>query len=95
MTGTYPVETSLFIAGGWNLVGLKGRSTRAVSELVAGQQDTIISLWKWQDGNWRISLPAESDTGIAYASSKGFGHLLAINPGEGFWVNASLPLSLP
>lgn len=93
--GTYPEATSVSIAEGWNLVGLKGCSPRTVAALVAGNEEEISSLWKWKGGNWEVSLPAEGDSGIDFANSKGFGHFLAINPGEGFWVNASAPLSLP
>jgi hypothetical protein len=52
-----------------------------------GAQGTFVSVWKWENGTWSVYLPGEQTPG-AYASSKGFGVLAAINPGEGFWVNA-------
>ena len=76
-----PVLTS-----GWNLIGLKGTATISADSLGA-----VISVWKWVDINgakaWAVYIPGDDDKGAAYATSKGFGQLATINPGEGFWVN--------
>jgi hypothetical protein len=56
-----------------------------VAELITGQSG-IVSIWKWENGSWAVTLPGEGNPG-SYAQSKGFNHLVTINPGEGFWVN--------
>lgn len=82
------------LSAGWNLVGLKGTATKAVSELVAGKTQ-LISLWKWEGNSWSVSLPDKEDKGAAYATEKGFSLLQAIAPGEGFWVNSNGATTLP
>ena len=84
LTGT-PEYGPLALTSGWNLVGLKSISPSSISTITSGQPQ-IISIWKWVNNNWAVSLPGEATPG-AYATSKGFGNLTTINPGEGFWVN--------
>lgn len=45
------------------------------------------SIWKWREGDWLVFLPGKDDNGEEYATTKGFGMIAQINPGEGFWVN--------
>jgi hypothetical protein len=85
--GMPPADTSCLLKKGWNLTGLKVNEVTSVSELIANNPDQIISLWKWVDGKWAVSLPGQADGGAAYAKSKGFSLLSDIAPGEGFWVN--------
>lgn len=41
-------------------------------------------------GAWAaVYLPGQDDGGTEYAQSKGFSVLENINPGEGFWINAT------
>lgn len=87
ITGTIPVDTSLSLTKGWNLLGLKGDTPQAVTDFVSGNGSQIASIWKWEGGTWSVNLPGENDGGKGYADSKGFGHLSTITPGEGFWVN--------
>jgi len=84
LNGT-PEYGELSFVSGWNLVGLKSNSPTTVAALTAGQPG-ILSVWKWENGNWSVSLPGEGTPG-AYATAKNFGQLTTINPGEGFWVN--------
>ncbi len=84
ITGT-PALGELTFAPGWNLLGLKSTGASTVAELITGQSG-IVSIWKWENGTWAVSLPSEGNPG-AYAQSKGFNDLVTINPGEGFWVN--------
>lgn len=51
--------------------------------------NSFTSVWKWAGGTWAVYLAGEGTPG-AYASSKGFTQLAAINPGEGFWVNSKV-----
>jgi len=72
---------------GWNLVGLKENQIKNIGELISGNEDKIISIWKWKDNNWSVYLP-NMHTKV-YANAMGFTVMDKIKPGEGFWVNAS------
>lgn len=80
-----PIYGSLTLAAGWNLVGLRSDTAAGAAEISTGQTG-VVSIWKWVGNTWAVSLPGEGVPG-AYATSKGFGNLATINPGEGFWVN--------
>lgn len=80
-----PVSGDLTFPSGWNLAGLMSDKAVTVEALLA-KTPTIISVWKWEQDKWAVSLPGEPVPG-AYALSKGFGILGSINPSEGFWVN--------
>ena len=59
----------------------------------------ITTIWKWAVAvpGWQFYTPSMDATALqAYASSKGYGVLAMINPGEGFWVNAKTkaPISM-
>lgn len=89
-----PLSGGIAITSGWNLVGLKGDQDITVADLLSGKTG-IVSLWKWESGNWAVRLPDEQDGGQGYATDKGFGLLQAIAPGEGFWVNSTEELTIP
>ncbi len=75
----------LTLIGGWNLIS--SRTGFDVSnELSNG--NSFKSVWKWEENNWTVYLPGETDGGVSYAAAKGFNNLSTINPGEGFWVNS-------
>jgi len=80
-----PASGQLTLASGWNLVGVKAPQTIPIMAVTAANPG-LLSIWKWDDGTWAVHLPGEETPG-AYAQSKGFGNLTALNPGEGFWVN--------
>ncbi len=85
LSGTLPQDTELTLGPGWSLLGVKGLEALDAASL---QQDTsIVSVWKWSQGNWCVCLPGHEDNGTGYAEDKGFGVLDTIEPGEGFWVN--------
>lgn len=84
LTGT-PEYGPLSFGSGWSLLGLKSDTAINVTEIVVNQPE-IISIWKWENDTWSVSLPNETTPGD-YANSKGFGQLETISPGEGFWVN--------
>ncbi len=79
---------SLSLTSGWNLKGLLQDSAATVSDLLAENQQSITSIWKWAGGGWAVYLPGDPDGGAAYAGNKGFELLENIELGEGFWVNA-------
>jgi hypothetical protein len=94
VSGTQPADTSCLLTSGWNLVGLKSNETKAITDLVSEKEDSITSVWKWDNGKWAVYLPGKDDGGDAYAKSKGFSLLGDINPGEGFWVNCTEAVTL-
>ncbi|RLB86333.1 MAG: hypothetical protein DRH26_17435, partial [Deltaproteobacteria bacterium] len=94
ISGT-PATGSLSLTQGWNLAGLKSDQGKSITDLISGNETIIVSVWKWQDGGWAVYLPGEDDGGAAYAAGKGFSPLGDVNPGEGFWVNATQQTTLP
>ena len=94
ISGTQPQDTSCSLTSGWNLIGLKNNEAKSITDLIAGNETSIVSVWKWVNGNWAVYLSGETDGGAAYATSKGFGLLQNISPGEGFWVNVNEQLTL-
>ncbi len=85
---TYPLDLS----AGWNLVGNSLASPMNV-KTTFGTQTAIATVWTWNatSGNWSFYAPALDNNGTlaSYAATKGYAVLTTINPGEGFWVNAS------
>ena len=84
---------------GWNLLSLYLVPPNPdINEILADVKDHIVSVWKWVDNKWAVSLSgynqAETD---AYLLSKGFSQLTDISCGEGFWINSliSQPLTIP
>ncbi len=67
---------------------------KSVTDLIAGKEAKIASLWKWMGTSWAVYLPGDSDGGASYATGKGFSLLSTINPGEGFWVNGNEAVTL-
>lgn len=85
------------VVAGWNLLGNSSSGSLDVANSFADAQK-VITVWKWvpAKSTWAFYSPT-TDSGAAYATSKGFDLLTSVNGGEGFWVNASTPftLSLP
>jgi len=98
-----PAQPSVTLAAGWNLVGNGGTTAMNVPSLF-GDSSKVFSVWKWvktgstQNVNyptWAFYTPQQADGGQAYASSNGYDTVTSIASGEGFWVNAKVPLSVP
>ncbi len=85
LSGSLPQDQELSFTPGWSLLGVKG--TKALDAASFTQNTSILSVWKWSEGKWSVSLPGAEDKGTDYAKNKGFSVLQAIQPGEGFWVN--------
>lgn len=86
---TTAIIEDLFLVDGWNLDGLEGSQPVLVSDIVSLAQQqlfSVVSLWKWTNNTWSVSMPGEGDMGAAYANSKGFTLLTDVTPGEGFWI---------
>ena len=83
------------IAPSWNLLSLPVTPVDPATDKVLAQvKNSVTSAWKWENGTWSVYLPGETDGGASYASSKSFGLLSTLNPGEGFWVNSKSVVQL-
>ena len=84
---------------GWNLSGNGKDQLIDVATTFGAQavKSGIVTIWKWDSSNqvWAFFSPSLADGGAAYASSKGYGFLKTILPGEGFWVNANKAVTVP
>lgn len=95
--------TDLSIATGWSLLGYSG-GTSVKIETVFGTNaannlpnvtSNIVSVWKWANSGWQFWTPAMTTTDLAaYASSKGYQVLSDLQPGDGYWINAKVPVTL-
>lgn len=88
-TTTLPATTlTLPVSAGWSLLS---STIGFQATTVFADEQKFLSVWKWTDNNqgtktWAVYLPGEE--GTAYAASKGFLPLSAIDSGDGFWVNS-------
>jgi hypothetical protein len=87
---------SLSFSLGWNLLG---NILNQILSVVPTFADTAIvtTVWKWDVTvpGWQFYAPSMTPTELqTYATSKGYGVLSSINPGEGYWVNAKVAGSL-
>jgi hypothetical protein len=85
-----PLSYSLSLPQGWNLLGNSLDQVLSVATLYSDPA-SVTSVWKWDAGTsgWQFYTPQmDAATLQTYASSKGYGVLTTINPGEGYWVNA-------
>ena len=75
----------------WNLFGNSVNAPLTVAT-VFGNSTNVSTVWKWNPvtSRWAFYTPMLADGGAAYAASKGYDFLTAINGGEGFWVNAKV-----
>ncbi|MBI3042925.1 MAG: fibronectin type III domain-containing protein [Betaproteobacteria bacterium] len=65
---------------------------------VADVTPNIITIWKWSaaEGRWAFYSPQLTAAGNAsYAAGIGYAVLSTIAPGEGYWVNAAMQMTLP
>ena len=85
------VPVSFDLVQGWNLLGNGIEQAVSVASLF-GDPLAVTSVWKWDatSSGWQFYTPSLGASALhAYATSKGYGVLSVINPGEGFWVNAN------
>ena len=90
---------------GWNLSGNSTANPYDVSTLfgtsaapVSGVTGNVVAVWKWDAAGrtWQMYTPALSSSALAaFAAKHRLAVLTTINGGEGYWVNASSPFSLP
>ncbi|OIN94162.1 MAG: hypothetical protein AUJ20_01570 [Comamonadaceae bacterium CG1_02_60_18] len=91
-----PTSGVLMLAPGWNLLGNSLDQALPVATLYANPA-LVTTVWKWDapKAGWQFYAPSmDAATLQAYADGKGYGVLSVINPGEGYWVNASQATTL-
>lgn len=92
LTGSATGSSSLVLAlePGWNLLG--NTLNRAISvATLFGDASVVTTVWTWDavGSLWRFYTPMfDAVTLETFAKGKGYGALSAIQPGEGFWINA-------
>ncbi|MBP9907028.1 MAG: hypothetical protein KBF66_15870 [Rhodoferax sp.] len=90
------VSDSLALGTGWNLLG-HGRSQSFSVSALYGDAGWVNSVWKWDASQqrWQFYTPALDFSALqSYASSKGYGVLSDILPGDGYWVRVAEPGSV-
>ena len=90
-----PISYTLNLTSGWNLVGNSLDSTIDV-KAAYGDANKFTTVWRWDafKAMWDFYTPTLADGGAAYAASKGYDFLTTINPGDGYWLNVPVPISL-
>ena len=84
-------ETGLDLLPGWNLLGNASDQPVTVNAVFA-DKTLVNTVWKWDAATpgWQFYTPNLSAAELqTYADGKNYGVLTSINPGEGFWINAS------
>lgn len=90
------VSDSLPLGSGWNLLG-HGRSQSFPVSALYEDASWVNSVWKWDAAlqRWHFYTPALDANALeSYASSKGYGVLGDILPGDGYWVRVTSPGSV-
>lgn len=97
ISGAVPLSGSQKLVPGWNLLTLPLTSAdTSVTQIINGIKTQVTSVWKWSGNTWAVYLGPNvaADGGALYASSKSFGLLTTLSPGEGFWLNATSAATL-
>ena len=84
-------KTGLYLLPGWNLLGNASDQPVTVNAVFA-DKTLVNTVWKWDAATpgWQFYTPNLSAAELqTYADGKNYGVLTSINPGEGFWINAS------
>jgi sugar lactone lactonase YvrE len=72
-------SSSMVLSTGWNLVGYNSDTSQSVADVLASIEDKYISVWAYMDGGWKVYDP----------ENPGFSDLTTMEPGYGYWINAS------
>ncbi len=93
---SWAAGSTIDVDAGWNLLG-NGTSSALDVANVFGDTGKVITVWTWipAKGTWAFFSPLDADSGASYAASKGFDLLASVPGGEGFWLNAKTPFSVP
>ncbi len=78
VSGSAPSST-ISLASGWNLVGYNSSTSQSVADALASISGKYVSVWAYMDGSWRVYDP----------NNPGFSDLTTMEPGYGYWINAT------
>ncbi len=78
VSGSAP-SNSISLVSAWNLVGYNSSISQAVDNALASIQGKYISVWAYIDGSWKVYDP----------DNPGFSDLTIMEPGYGYWINAT------
>jgi hypothetical protein len=96
-SGTLPVlNIPLTLTQGWNLLGNSLNQPLSVATPF-GDPAVVSTVWKWENtgSRWLFFTPMLDAAALqTYATSKGYGVLSQVGPGEGYWVNAKIAVEL-
>jgi hypothetical protein len=73
--GEAPVN-GIDLAGGWNLVGFSSPSSRNIADVISSIDGNVVSVWAYQNGQWKIYDPQYPD----------YSDLTTMEPGYGYWI---------
>ncbi len=77
MIDVAPEAQVLSIKSSWNLVSISTEETASVEEILEPIMDSIISIWAYENGSWKVYDTANPE----------FSDLNDIQPGIGLWIN--------
>ncbi len=78
VSGSAP-SNSIDLANGWNLVGYNSSTSQGVADALASISGKYVSVWAYVNGSWKVYDP----------NNPGFSDLTAMDPGYGYWINAT------
>jgi hypothetical protein len=78
VTGSGPL-TSCSLTKDWNLVGYNSSTSQGVADALASIAGKYVSVWAYMNGNWKVYDP----------NNPGFSDLTTMEPGYGYWINAT------
>ena len=90
------ISVGLNVTPGWNLLGNPINQSIAVASKF-GDANKVSSVWKWDTvkANWQFYTPGLDATSLqSYVTSQGYGVLVEISPGDGYWVQAKVQADL-
>lgn len=77
--GGVPHVAPITLLEGWNLVGYNSSDSQTTSDAISSISSHILSVWAYQDGQWKVYDP----------ENPGFSDLILMEPGHGYWINAN------
>ena len=84
------------ISKGWNLLGNGLNQSIAVQSLYT-DTSWVNAVWKWDSSKsqWQFYSPAMDAASLqSFAQGKGYAVLSTLQPGDGYWVQATAPASI-
>ena len=78
--GESPVN-GVDLSEGWNLVGFSSSGPRNISDAISSIEGDVVSVWAYQNGQWKIYDPQNPE----------FSDLTTMDPGYGYWMKMYSP----